>query len=169
MALDIDLIKTLSTGRGTVGIVGLGYVGLPLAMRFADAGVRVIGFDIDEKKVEQLNSGESYIAHFSDESVRNALSQGLKATTDFSEVGNCDALILCVPTPLTAHREPDLSFITSTVDALVPYLRKGQVVSLESTTYPGTTQEVVRPRIESTGLQVGQDIFLVYSPERRSG
>lgn len=166
MALDIDLIKTLSTGRGTVGIVGLGYVGLPLAMRFADAGVRVIGFDIDEKKVEQLNSGESYIAHFSDESVRNALSQGLKATTDFSEVGNCDALILCVPTPLTAHREPDLSFITSTVDALVPYLRKGQVVSLESTTYPGTTQEVVRPRIESTGLQVGQDIFLVYSPER---
>lgn len=166
MALDIDLVKTLSTGKGTVGIVGLGYVGLPLALRFADSGVRVIGFDIDGKKVSQLNAGESYIAHFTNDSVSNALSRGFKATTNFSEVDNCDALILCVPTPLTAHREPDLSFIISTVDSLVPYLRKGQVVSLESTTYPGTTQEVVRPRVESTGLKVGKDIFLVYSPER---
>ena len=166
MALDIDLIKTLSTGKGTVGIVGLGYVGLPLALRFADSGVRVIGFDIDGEKVSQLNAGKSYIAHFTNDSVSNALSRGFKATTNFSEVDNCDALILCVPTPLTAHREPDLSFIISTVDALVPYLRKGQVVSLESTTYPGTTQEVVRPRVESTGLKVGKDIFLVYSPER---
>jgi len=166
MALDIDLIKTLATGKGTVGIVGLGYVGLPLALRFADSGVRVIGFDIDGKKVSQLNAGQSYIAHFTNDSVSNALSRGFKATTNFLEVDNCDALILCVPTPLTAHREPDLSFIISTVDALVPYLRKGQVVSLESTTYPGTTQEVVRPRVESTGLKVGKDIFLVYSPER---
>ena len=166
MALDIDLIKTLATGKGTVGIVGLGYVGLPLALRFANSGVRVIGFDIDGEKVSQLNVGESYIAHFTNDSVSNALSRGFKATTNFLEVDNCDALILCVPTPLTAHREPDLSFIISTVDALVPYLRKGQVVSLESTTYPGTTQEVVRPRVESTGLKVGKDIFLVYSPER---
>ena len=166
MALDIDLIKTLSTGKGTVGIVGLGYVGLPLALRFANSGVRVIGFDIDGEKVSQLNAGKSYIAHFTNDSVSNALYRGFKATTNFSEVDNCDALILCVPTPLTAHREPDLSFIISTVDALVPYLRKGQVVSLESTTYPGTTQEVVRPRVESTGLKVGKDIFLVYSPER---
>ena len=166
MALDIDLIKTLATGKGTVGIVGLGYVGLPLALRFADSGVRVIGFDIDGEKVSQLNAGQSYIAHFTNDSVSNALSRGFKATTNFLEVDNCDALILCVPTPLTAHREPDLSFIISTVDALVPYLRKGQVVSLESTTYPGTTQEVVRPRVESTGLKVGKDIFLVYSPER---
>ena len=166
MALDIDLIKTLATGKGTVGIVGLGYVGLPLALRFANSGVRVIGFDIDGEKVSQLNAGQSYIAHFTNDSVSNALSRGFKATTNFLEVDNCDALILCVPTPLTAHREPDLSFIISTVDALVPYLRKGQVVSLESTTYPGTTQEVVRPRVESTGLKVGKDIFLVYSPER---
>ena len=166
MALDIDLIKTLATGKGTVGIVGLGYVGLPLALRFADSGVRVIGFDIDGEKVSQLNAGKSYIAHFTNDSVSNALSRGFKATTNFLEVDNCDALILCVPTPLTAHREPDLSFIISTVDALVPYLRKCQVVSLESTTYPGTTQEVVRPRVESTGLKVGKDIFLVYSPER---
>ena len=166
MTLGSDLIDTFANRKGTVGIVGLGYVGLPLALRFSDSGVRVVGFDIDAQKVAKLKAGESYIAHFSHESVKTALQQGFRATTNFAEVRDCDALILCVPTPLTAHREPDLSFIIQTVDALVPHLRSGHVVSLESTTYPGTTEEIVRPRIESTGLRVGQDIFLVYSPER---
>lgn len=166
MALGSDLIDTFTNRKGTVGIVGLGYVGLPLALRFADSGVRVVGFDIDTQKVAQLQAGESYIAHFSHESVKTALQQGFRATTNFAEARDCDALILCVPTPLTSHREPDLSFIIQTVDALVPHLRSGHVVSLESTTYPGTTEEIVRPRIESTGLRVGHDVFLVYSPER---
>lgn len=166
MALGSDLIDTFANRKGTVGIVGLGYVGLPLALRFSDSGVRVVGFDIDAQKVAKLKAGESYIAHFPHESVKTALQQGFRATTNFAEVGDCDALILCVPTPLTAHREPDLSFIIQTVDALVPHLRSGHVISLESTTYPGTTEEIVRPRIESTGLRVGHDVFLVYSPER---
>jgi len=159
-------IEGFSSRRSVVGIVGLGYVGLPLMLRYCAVGVKVIGLDIDAGKVDRLNSGKSYIAHLSDTRISEAVKSGFVATTDFSMVAGCDALILCVPTPLSVHREPDLSFVMNTVDALVPNLRVGQVISLESTTYPGTTEEIVVPRVSSTGLKVGKDIFVVYSPER---
>ncbi|SIQ38768.1 UDP-N-acetyl-D-glucosamine dehydrogenase [Marinobacterium stanieri] len=149
-----------------IGIVGLGYVGLPLMLRYMDSGFRVIGIDIDAEKVDQLNAGKSYIEHISVDSIRGAITAGFEATTDFRRAGECDALILCVPTPLNKFREPDISFVIKTVDALQPFLRAGQVISLESTTYPGTTEEELLPRVQSAGLQVGANIFLVYSPER---
>lgn len=148
------------------GIIGLGYVGLPLALRFAEVGIRVLGFDIDQSKVDAIHAGRSYIKHIGDAAVANARTNGFYATTDFSRASEVDALILCIPTPLTPHREPDLSFILSTMDALLPFLRPGQIVSLESTTYPGTTDEELKPRIESQGFKIGEDIFLVFSPER---
>lgn len=149
-----------------VGIVGMGYVGLPLMLRFVEVGIRVLGVDIDQDKVNNLQAGKSYIDHIPSEQISHARSKNFFATTDFSEVHECDAIIICVPTPLNRHREPDLSYVLNTGRSLVPYLRKGQVVSLESTTYPGTTDEELRPILESSGLQVGKDIFLVYSPER---
>lgn len=142
-----------------MGIYGLGYVGLPLALRFAEVGYPVLGFDIDQSKVEALAAARSYIEHI-------RLDKPLPATTDFSRTRECDALIVCVPTPLNAYREPDLSFVLNTVEAIAPYLRTGQVLSLESTTYPGTTEEELRPRIEARGLKVGRDAFLCFSPER---
>ncbi|MCS4062615.1 UDP-N-acetyl-D-glucosamine dehydrogenase [Pseudomonas putida] len=149
-----------------IGIVGLGYVGLPLMLRYNAIGFNVLGIDIDEVKVERLNAGQSYIEHISSERIAAARQQGFEATTDFSRVSQCDALILCVPTPLNKYREPDMSFVINTTDAIKPYLRAGQVVSLESTTYPGTTEEELLPRVQENGLKVGEDIFLVYSPER---
>lgn len=160
------LITKLQTKTATIGIIGLGYVGLPLSLRYAEANYKVIGFDIDQSKADQLNNGRSYIKHFGNEKVQAANKSGFEATTDFTRITQADALIICVPTPLKEHREPDLSFVTNTMDSLLPYLREGQIVSLESTTYPGTTEEELKPRIESTGLKVGKDIFLVYSPER---
>jgi len=150
----------------TVGIVGLGYVGLPLALRFAEAGFKVLGFDIDPTKVSQINAGKSYIKHLGDDAVAKATQQGFSATADFAHAAEADALIICVPTPLNQYREPDLSFVINTTESLLPYLRPGQLVSLESTTWPGTTDEELKPRIESRGLIVGKDIYLVFSPER---
>jgi UDP-N-acetyl-D-glucosamine dehydrogenase len=161
-----QILEKLQNKSAVIGIVGLGYVGLPLMLRYAEVGFNVLGFDIDPEKVKKLNGGQSYIEHIPSEKVAGAVSKGFKATSDFSEASKADALILCVPTPLNKYREPDLTFVTNTTDMLVPYLRKGQVVSLESTTYPGTTEEELMPRVESTGLRAGQDIFLVYSPER---
>jgi UDP-N-acetyl-D-glucosamine dehydrogenase len=159
-------IEKLQNKSAVIGVIGLGYVGLPLSLRFSEAGYKVIGFDIDESKATALNSGKSYFRHYGDELVSAAVKNGFEATVDFSRVAEADALIICVPTPLKEHREPDISFVTNTMDSIVPFLRKGQVVSLESTTYPGTTEEELRPRIESTGLVIGEDIFLAYSPER---
>ncbi len=159
-------IERVNSRTATVGVVGLGYVGLPLALRFAEAGLRVIGFDTDPDKPRQIAAGRSYIRHFPDAEVQAAVDRGLTATGDFSRAGECDALVLCVPTPLDDHREPDLSFIIGTLESLLPQLRAGQLVALESTTYPGTTEEELRPRIESRGFTVGEDVFLVYSPER---
>ena len=149
-----------------IGIIGMGYVGIPLMLRFVEEGFKVIGFDIDQDKVEKLNSGKSYIEHISSTAIAAANTKGFTATTDFARIPDADALIICVPTPLNKYREPDLSYVLNTVDAMVPYLRAGQVVSLESTTYPGTTDEELTPRVTSTGLKVGEDIFLIYSPER---
>ena len=161
-----DLIARFKDKSATIGIVGLGYVGLPLVLRFNEVGFRVIGFDIDQSKVDALKDGRSYIEHIGGQRIAEAMSGGFEPTTDFARASDADALILCVPTPLDKHREPDLSFVINTTEALLPYLRKGQLLSLESTTFPGTTDEELLPRVESRGLTVGKDIFLVYSPER---
>ena len=160
-----SFVEKIKNKEATIGIIGLGYVGLPLMLRFAEMGYRVIGIDVDEHKVQLLNKCQSYIKHISSESI-SRVHGFLHATSNFSESIEADALILCVPTPLNKYREPDLSFVLETIDALVPYLRAGQIISLESTTYPGTTEEELKPRIEKTGLVIGQNVFLVYSPER---
>jgi UDP-N-acetyl-D-glucosamine dehydrogenase len=160
------LLQKLNDRSAVIGIVGLGYVGLPLTLRFSEVGYRVVGFDVDTAKVSALNAGKSYIEHIPASGIQRTVGAGFRATTDYSEARMVDALIICVPTPLNAYREPDLSFVVNTMESLVPYLREGQVVSLESTTYPGTTEEELKPRIESGGLTVGRDVFLVFSPER---
>ena len=161
-----DTIEKFKDRTGTVGIVGMGYVGQPLALRYSQLGYKVIGFDIDAEKVGALNSGRSSIEHINDADIAAANTAGMECSSDFRRIPEADALILCVPTPLNQYREPDLSFVISTVDAIVPYLRLGQVLSLESTTYPGTTEEELLPRVASSGLIVGEEVFLVYSPER---
>ena len=160
------LLRKLHDRTARIGIIGLGYVGLPLMLRYTEIGYRVLGFDIDESKVARLNGGASYIERIPAAEIAAARAKGFEATANFARCAEADALIICVPTPLGKYREPDLSFVTATADAIAPYLRKGQVVSLESTTYPGTTDEELRPRIESRGLRVGTDVFLVFSPER---
>ncbi len=160
------LLARIRNRSACIGIVGLGYVGLPLALRFAKVGFPVLGFDVDGKKVRALNEGRSYIEHISSDAVAAARESGFSATEDFGRASAADALIICVPTPLNRYREPDLSFVIGTIDSLVPHLRAGQIVSLESTSYPGTTEEELKPRIESRGLAVGRDVFLVFSPER---
>ncbi|MFK3774607.1 UDP-N-acetyl-D-glucosamine 6-dehydrogenase [Pseudomonas sp. NPDC089406] len=161
-----ECIARFKGKEALIGIVGLGYVGLPLMLRYNAIGYRVLGIDIDEGKVTNLNAGKSYIEHIPAQSIAAARGNGFEATTDFSRVAECDALILCVPTPLNKYREPDMSFVINTTEAIKPYLRAGQVVSLESTTYPGTTEEELLPRVQEGGLVVGESIFLVYSPER---
>jgi UDP-N-acetyl-D-glucosamine dehydrogenase len=150
-----------------VGIIGMGYVGLPLAVAFGGAGIRVLGFDVDPAKAEALNAGQSYIKHIAPERIA-ALREGglLEATADMDRLAEPDALLICVPTPLTLHLEPDLSYVVKTTEAIAQRLRPGQIVILESTTYPGTTAEVMKPILERTGLRAGEDFFLAYSPER---
>jgi UDP-N-acetyl-D-glucosamine dehydrogenase len=165
--MNIDrLLEKLGNRTAVVGIVGLGYVGLPLMLRFVEVGYRVIGIDVDPAKVALLQRGESYIERIPAASIAAARAKGFVATSDFAHAAEADALIICVPTPLNRHREPDLSFVIGTTDSLVPYLRPGQIVCLESTTYPGTTEEELKPRIEARGLAVGRDVFLCFSPER---
>ena len=151
-----ELKERLDNKKATIGIVGLGYVGLPLLIRYADVGYKVIGIDIDANKVTSITNRKSYIEHISSEAIAQAVNKGTEATTDFSRSAECDALILCVPTPLSKHREPDLSFVINTTEALSPYLRQGQVLSLESTTYPGTTEEELLPRVEKQDFNVGK-------------
>lgn len=160
------LVARIQAREAIIGIVGLGYVGLPLMLRFVEVGFQVIGFDIDQAKIDCLQAGGSYIEHIPAGRIADARRKGFSATNDFARIADCDAIILCLPTPLDKHREPDLSYVTNTVDAIAPHLRPGQVVSLESTTWPGTTEEEVLPRIQRDGLHVGENLFLVYSPER---
>ena len=146
----LNLKELLTEKKASIGIVGLGYVGLPLALAYAKVGFKVIGLDIDNKKVEKINNSESYIKHIDKKEIAKYVSKNLlRATTNFSEAENFDAIILCVPTPLNKYREPDLSFIRETINALVPYIKAGQILSLESTSYPGTTKEEILPLIES--------------------
>jgi len=159
------LIKKIESRKAIIGIIGLGYVGLPLAISYSKQGFKVIGFDVDKDKCNQLMEGVSYIEHIDSQSIRNMLENGFKASSNFKKITEVDAILVCVPTPLNKYREPDLSFVIDTIKAMLPFLSKGKVVSLESTTYPGTTDEELFPRLDSV-CKVGEDIFLVYSPER---
>ena len=160
------LIAKLGDGSAVIGIVGMGYVGQPLALRYAEVGYKVLGFDINQQMVDNLNAGHSSIEHIGDAAVQDALRAGLEVTTDFARISDADAVILCVPTPLNKYREPDLSYVNATCETIAPHLRSGQVVSLESTSYPGTTEEEVLPRLRSDSLVPGENLFIVYSPER---
>jgi UDP-N-acetyl-D-glucosamine dehydrogenase len=161
------LLERIRAREAKVGVVGMGYVGLPLGMAFAEAGFPVTGLDVDERKVRNIEKGESYIKHIPSEPLKALSSSGkLKATSDFSRVRDLDCVIICVPTPLTQAREPDMTFIIKTGEALAPHVRRGQLYVLESTTYPGTTDEVLRPLLERSGLKAGVDFHLAFSPER---
>ena len=162
-----DLIRKIEARDAVVGVVGLGYVGLPLVLRFGEVGFHVIGFDVDSGKVELLNRGGSYIGHIEKTRVLGLRDSGrFEATSDFSKLAQADCVIICVPTPLNSNREPDMQYVTSTADAVGKTLREGQLVVLESTTYPGTTREVLLERFRDSNLEVGGSYFLAYSPER---
>lgn len=172
----MELLNKIENNSAVVSIIGLGYVGLPLGLEFAAKGYKVIGFDIDERKIPVLNSGSSYIKHIKSERIKQAVDSGkFSATSDFSKLPETDAIIICVPTPLNEHRDPDLSFIENSGKIVAQYLRKGQLVVLESSTYPGTTDEILLPMFESAPLnqksgnkkfEAGKDFYLAFSPER---
>ena len=162
-----ELLARIRAHEAKIGIIGLGYVGLPLALTFVDKGFDVLGFDVDPEKIAHLERGSSYIKHL-DPARGAAAARGgkLRATTDFGRLGEPDAILICVPTPLTAQREPDMSYVVGSARKIADKLRRGQLVVLESTTYPGTTDELVRGILEERGLRVGADFFLAFSPER---
>ncbi|MDQ0321482.1 UDP-N-acetyl-D-glucosamine dehydrogenase [Pararhizobium capsulatum DSM 1112] len=165
--LSATLLSDIASRKAHIGVIGLGYVGLPLAMTVARSGFSVTGFDVDPEKMVAIDAGRSYIEAVPDEILVAEVGAGrFSATNDFSKLAICDIIIICVPTPLTRHRDPDLSFIIKTCEAIAATLRPGQLIVLESTTYPGTTKEVVRPILERTGLVSGRDFFLGFSPER---
>jgi UDP-N-acetyl-D-glucosamine dehydrogenase len=167
MMFRVNLLQKINQKTAVVGVIGLGYVGLPLLAAFAQAGFAVIGFDIDPKKIAALHGGENYLKHLGDSLVKQMQAGGkFGATDDFSRLAEPDAILICVPTPLGAHQEPDLSFVERTSDDIARTLRPGQLIVLESTTYPGTTRQIVLPRLEKRGLICGKDFFLAYSPER---
>ncbi len=163
----MDLNEKIHRKTARIGVIGLGYVGLPLAVEFAKKGFDVTGFDVDQAKVAELNAGRSYILDVATSDVADAIRAGrLRATTDMAQLHDMDVIDICVPTPLRKTRDPDLSYVVQAVDAVKARLRRGQLVILESTTYPGTTDEVVQPALEETGLKAGVDFFLAFSPER---
>jgi len=159
--------KKVENKKAVVGVLGLGYVGLPLAREFASAGLKVVGFDVDDRKVKILNSGRSIIKHVPHSQVKKMVKEGLFiATTRMARLRSVDAILVCVPTPLTENREPDMQFVIGSTETIAKYLRPGQLIILESTTYPGTTSELMAPILERTGLKAGKDFHLAYSPER---
>ena len=167
----MNILKKIKNKSAIVGIVGMGYVGLPLGLAFAAKKINVLGFDIDFKKVTLLNKGKGYLKHINNDKISKAVNSGyLKATSDFSRLEEVDAILVCVPTPLTEHREPEMSYVINTSKTISNYLRKGQLIVLESTTYPGTTEELLLPLFENAGgrnkLKVGRDFYLAFSPER---
>ncbi|HWI25964.1 MAG TPA: nucleotide sugar dehydrogenase, partial [Stellaceae bacterium] len=166
--VDVEALRRRFAAReAVVGVIGLGYVGLPLVSALTANGFTVVGFDIDASKVAALNSGRSIIRHIPHEAIAAIVAQRrFRAVTDFAELAQVDAVLICVPTPLTRHREPDLSYIVGTTESIAPHLKPGHLIVLESTTYPGTTRDVMRPILERGGLKSGKDFFLAYSPER---
>ena len=161
----MDLKKKILSREAKVGVIGLGYVGLPLIIEFVKAGFSVSGFDVDKSKIDSLKAGRSYIKHISEDSIREILPK-FEPTTEFSKLADMDAIVICVPTPLNKNREPDMSYVFDTTRTIAKHLREGQLISLESTTYPGTTDEDVRTILEETGLKAGTDFYLAFSPER---
>ena len=161
----MQLLEAIRKKTARVGVIGLGYVGLPLVQAFTRVGFRVTGFDVDSDKVQKLAAGQSYIGHIPASQIAELLASGLFVpTTDFTKLRDVDAVIICVPTPLTESREPDLGAVIGTAETIAANLRRGQLVVLESTTYPGTTQDVVRPILERSGLVAGPDFHLAFSP-----
>jgi UDP-N-acetyl-D-glucosamine dehydrogenase len=162
-----QLVERFESADLTFGVIGLGYVGLPLAVEAARSGIRVLGFDVKERVVAGVRDGRSHIQDLTDEEIAREVEAGrLDATTDMTRLGECDAVSICVPTPLSKTRDPDISFIFSATESVAKALKPGQLVVLESTTYPGTTREIVLPELEKRGLRVGEDFFLCFSPER---
>ena len=162
-----EILKKLESKQFTVGVVGLGYVGLPLLLCYIEKGFKGIGFDIDTAKVDSLTVGKSYIKHIPQERIKSAVETKLfTATTDFTQMKSCDALLIAVPTPLNKNREPEMEYIVSTCESMYPHIRKEQIIVLESTTYPGTTVEVVIPILEKSGLKSDKDFYVAFSPER---
>ncbi|MGZ3536251.1 MAG: nucleotide sugar dehydrogenase [Thermodesulfobacteriota bacterium] len=160
-------IEKILTKEALIGIIGMGYVGLPLVLRFCEEDFRVVGFDVDSRKVATLKRGKSYLKSISSSRISQFIRSGrFDATDDFSRLGELDCILICVPTPLTEKMEPDLQYIEKTIESIRERIRKGQLIVLESTTYPGTTEELILPRLKSSGLKVGQDFFLAFSPER---
>lgn len=163
----MDLLSKINNNEAVVGVVGLGYVGLPLLMEFVEQEFRTIGFDIDQKKVDKLNAGKSYIKHIDEKRVKTVRDSNLfEATSDFGRINEVDCILICVPTPLTKHREPDMSYIVNTGKILAKNIREGQFIVLESSTYPGTTEEVLKPVLEESGLKGDSDFWVAFSPER---
>ena len=163
----IELVKKIESKQVIIGIIGIGYVGLPLALAFNSKGIKVIGFDNNNQVIKSLKDGRSHISHIESKEIERGIkSQSFVPTNDFSLIQNLDVILVCLPTPLNKNREPDLSFITQTIKSIRGFLKKGQLISIESTTYPGATYEIIRPLIEFNNLQVGDNFFLTYSPER---
>ncbi len=160
------LISKIKNREATIGIIGLGYVGLPLVLRFAEKSFKVIGFDIDKTKVQKLNDNESYLKHIPSSTITDAVNNGFTATSDWTRISDCDAILICVPTPLGPHKEPNLQYVDSTLNFMNPYFRAGQLLILESTSYPGTTEEKLIPVVKKQGFTVGKDFFVGFSPER---
>lgn len=161
------LIEKIEGSSATIAVIGLGYVGLPLVIRFCDEGFKVTGFDVDRKKVDLLNKGVSFIEHIPSEAIKKHVDAGsFTSTTDMALLAEADCIIICVPTPLNTNKEPDMRYVEGTADTIAGSLRSGQLISLESTTYPGTTREILLKRFEDNNLTVGEDFFLAYSPER---
>lgn len=162
-----SLEELFASRKASIGIIGLGYVGLPLALAACSQGISVVGFDIDPRKIASIEAGKSYFKHIASDALVSAVGQGLlHATADFSRISTVHAVIICVPTPLTVHREPDLTYVEATAEAIAPFIRPGQLIVLESTTWPGTTEEVIKPILERRGLKSGVDFYLAFSPER---
>jgi UDP-N-acetyl-D-glucosamine dehydrogenase len=163
----MNLLQKIEAKKAKIGVVGLGYVGLPLLMEFVEQKFHTVGFDIDDKKVNILNNGKSYIKHIEDSKIRKVIESNLfNATSDFSRIKEVDCIVICVPTPLTRYREPDMSYIENTAETLAKYIRKDQLIVLESSTYPGTTEEVLKPILEKSGLKGDKDFWVAFSPER---
>ena len=160
------LISKIKNREATIGIIGLGYVGLPLVLRFAEKSFKVIGFDIDKTKVHKLNNSESYLKHIPSSTITDAVNNGFTATSDWTRISDCDAILICVPTPLGSNKEPDLQYIQGTLDSIKRHLQAGQLLILESTSYPGTTEEKLIPVVKKQGFTVGKDFFVGFSPER---
>lgn len=166
MELKEIIIKKINNKSSVIGIIGLGYVGIPLSLSFVNAGFKVIGFDIDSKKLEQIKNKKSYIWSITSQNLNNALLKGFEVTNNFSKIDDVDVIVVCVPTPLTKYGQPDLKYLINSINLIKPHLKKGQLISIESTTYPGTTEEEIIPILNKEGYVAGKDLYICYSPER---